>query len=738
MKRLTLAFYVIMSISQLMAAGADRLNPHSRRIYDELHLDTSAAAERLRTHTLSSSGEGTLQVQAFVTVSSASVLDSLRSMGVSIGAVAGNIATATIPPDILDAVIGHEGVVNFTFARRMGKRNDVSRQLTGVDRVHRGEGMEGNYTGAGVIYGIVDIGIDFNHYAFRNPDGSSRMLYAYLPDVAVQQGGGVQYQGRHVNDNFEMVETSSFPGLAYPSDAVSNLTSGTRSESHGTHTTAIGAGGRAGSDLYYGMAPDADIIATDCELSDVSIINGVALAMDEAERRGQPCVVNLSLGSNIGSHDGCDPYTRMLTAFTGPGRVIVMASGNEGNCDLYLCKPRGEIVTTALYGASYRSISYGSIVDMWGRTGRDFSVTVSVYDLGTQAFTDLGSFRASDAPSAFITDDTHFSGKLAVYGGYDLDSRKYNLYTYVSSNITMKSSNYILCLTLGGDETVDVWTDTDIELGTGGISGAVAGSPDGSYNSGCCSPDIISVGAYTSRQTYPCVNGKTYALQYGDLDDIAPYSSYGTDPNGMSHPDVTAPGMVVVSAVSSYDGYYKSDISSDYELVSNDIKDGREQRYAILYGTSMASPCLAGIVALWLQACPDLTAADIREVLRETSAQDSYTRKSALRFGAGKVDALAGIRYILQHTAVEDMDAEHGARPLITNISDGVLEVTLPQSAHNASIEVYGISGNCIARRAAQPGSTSRILLPSQLQGSVCIVSVRTDDSACSQKFVVR
>ena len=75
--------------------------------------------------------------------------------------------------------------------------------------------------------------------------------------------------------------------------------------------------------------------------------------------------------------------------------------------------------------------------------------------------------------------------------------------------------------------------------------------------------------------------------------------------------------------------------------------------YAMMEGTSMATPTAAGIVALWLQAAKEvgkeMTVNDIKEVMRETAIKDYYTTSgpNASHFGNGKIDALAGIKYIL-------------------------------------------------------------------------------------------
>ena len=72
--------------------------------------------------------------------------------------------------------------------------------------------------------------------------------------------------------------------------------------------------------------------------------------------------------------------------------------------------------------------------------------------------------------------------------------------------------------------------------------------------------------------------------------------------------------------------------------------------WGVMTGTSMASPTVAGIIAQWLQIKPDLCPGDIKRIIAETAIKDDFTANpdSYFRYGPnGKIDALAGARYIL-------------------------------------------------------------------------------------------
>ena len=100
---------------------------------------------------------------------------------------------------------------------------------------------------------------------------------------------------------------------------------------------------------------------------------------------------------------------------------------------------------------------------------------------------------------------------------------------------------------------------------------------------------------------------------------------------------------------------YMDDYLADYGEYR--VNSNTTYPYGNMEGTSMATPVAAGIVALWLQAAKEvgkeLTVNDIKEVMRETAINDEFTTSgpNASHFGHGKIDALAGIKYILGATS---------------------------------------------------------------------------------------
>jgi subtilisin family serine protease len=127
--------------------------------------------------------------------------------------------------------------------------------------------------------------------------------------------------------------------------------------------------------------------------------------------------------------------------------------------------------------------------------------------------------------------------------------------------------------------------------------------------------------------------------------DIASFSSYGPDENGVQRPDVCAPGAVVLSSANRYD--MSSDRSSWPAPV---VVDGTEYPYYPNKGTSMSAPAVTGAIALMLQANSGLTAADVREVLKRTSVKDEFVMQgNAAQWGAGKLDVWAAVNDVIHN-----------------------------------------------------------------------------------------
>lgn len=116
--------------------------------------------------------------------------------------------------------------------------------------------------------------------------------------------------------------------------------------------------------------------------------------------------------------------------------------------------------------------------------------------------------------------------------------------------------------------------------------------------------------------------------EYGDY----PYSSGSTTQIGLIRPDLCAPGVQIKSL--------------DYNNTNG---------YTLMDGTSMATPLVTGAIALMLSKDPELTPAQIDEILERTAMK--LTEHKSNDFGSGRLDALAAVNAV-DHNAINESQTE--------------------------------------------------------------------------------
>lgn len=175
-----------------------------------------------------------------------------------------------------------------------------------------------NIRGDGVLVGFIDSGIDFTHPAFRWEDGKTRIDYIY--DLSEE---GKIYNSEIINEALE----NSDPYSIVP---VTDVTG------HGTHVVGIAcAGGNISEDLY-GVAPRSSIAMVKSTRGfyaiSTNIMRGIRFLIDRARELNKPLVINISLSTNDGAHNGSSLLEKYVSTIATLERVtIVIAAGNEGD-----------------------------------------------------------------------------------------------------------------------------------------------------------------------------------------------------------------------------------------------------------------------------------------------------------------------------------------------------------------------------------------------------------------------
>lgn len=175
-----------------------------------------------------------------------------------------------------------------------------------------------NVSGKGVLVGFIDSGIDYTHAAFMNDEGNTRIEYIY--DLSNK---GAVYNKRQIDEAIK----SSDPYSIVPE---------IDDTGHGTHVAGIACGGGRIPDEYKGTAPDASIAmvkgARGRWVLSSQIMKGLKFLLDKSKELNMPLVVNISLSTNNGAHNGSSLLEQYISVIANLERItIAIAAGNEGD-----------------------------------------------------------------------------------------------------------------------------------------------------------------------------------------------------------------------------------------------------------------------------------------------------------------------------------------------------------------------------------------------------------------------
>lgn len=586
--------------------------------------------------------------------------------------------------------------------RRLYPCLDLAATALGVDAVRAGSTpLQLPYTGKGVVIAVIDGGIDPRHIAFSvaGVPGTTRVArYMRTRSAAESESGETEY------------EIFDDPLSLTPSDI--DLEIG----GHGTHVAGTAAGA-SGTGPFTGMAPEAELflVSMGDKLYDDEIEAGMRAALDYAESAGRPLVMNFSLGSPVGPHKGLSPLTETLREYPAEGRVALFSAGNDGCYKVSLTRDFGAQpgeLSTGLAHFNTGTATQSAYVEAHSLDAREFEAAVTVIDfegsvhevwrspfLPAESFDDSGVcvLLDSDAGEAFFSElRDYFRGQILLGRGNEADGA-FSMALLADFPDADVESRYGLGLAIRSSEGADVMLVSDFTRAyfrSYGMKGYSEGDSRNSISEYCTSPLVVGVGSWNTRKTWTDLAGETQELNekfFGPCGDVASYSSYGTLRGDASviFPQVVAPGTEVISSIPAE---YKEN------AVWLDDTHGSPQYWGNMSGTSMASPAAAGVVALWLEACPTLTRDDVVEVMRATSRRDDAVERAPNGGAFGKLDAFEGLKYILANMHVPSTAATP-SRLLVRALGPGEVECVLPFSAEGGVASLYAADGSLLERR---------------------------------------
>ena len=640
-------FATIFCLLGIFTAGAyEKMSVATQAFLD----NRSAFPSEAKRHAAISQVRGQEMVDVFITLHNSRNTSRITALGGVIGARFTGLVTAQVPVAKLQAIAALDEVEQVSIAEMMESNVDTTRSVTSVNYVAEGlqHGLPANYDGKGVVFGIIDSGIDFNHAAFQDSLGNTRIKCVYMP--ADNSGTKVTIDG------------TVLPGSEFDSTRIASLTTDLASSAHGSHTAFIGAGSHCGQ--YSGMAPGADIVmcALGGKKNDVNIANSLKYITQYAKRVGKPCVISISLGTKQGPHDGTSKLCKIYEEMGKSDAVICLSAGNLGSYRRYIHhKFSGMNTATNPNIGSYvtgtqAGYTANFAIDTWSRSRSAVGIKYLLIDPDDNSiFYETGIMKAytyhyigpgmesKRGYNAFLSQ--YFSGKIGVWVTTESNG---HIETYSEVSLKPLRSDvkaYKMAVQFYGADGVefDSWVTSENAYSWHPQVGDykfVNGSDSCSMNDNVTGKNTISVGNYVGRNRYMSLSGKEMYNSIYPEGSIYVQSSYGIAPNGESYPFVAAPGYFVVSAYNGYNYLAKPSTNTAYS--KENPTTGRTDYWGSMSGTSMSTPTVAGIVALWLQANPQLKVDDVKEIIRKSAYVDDDVRKAPLQFGAGKINALGG------------------------------------------------------------------------------------------------
>lgn len=530
------------------------------------------------------------------------------------------------------------------------------------------------YTGKGVKIAIIDTGVDYTHTQFGGPGTAEAYEKASkMTDMPAADSGlydPEKYLGGYdlAGDNYDSASDAA-DALPQPDNNPLDC----RFAGHGTHVAGTAAGYAVNADgstfkgdytkiteeemkgmkIGAGSAPGAQIVdfrVFGCEGS--TDLTGQALdrALDpnnDGKYDDRVDVVNMSLGSDYGATD--DPENVIVDALTRQGVLSVAAAGNSraanGNGDTYSISGNPANARSALAVAN--SIGSTAAIDkakahspagLAGDLSGDYSVSFD-YSAATPEQL-IGEVVKSTPENPFgceaYPEGTDFGGKWVFIDWTD------NFETFPCGS-AVRFNN----IEKAGGKGVILASNLDYE--TIGIAG----------NSTIPGIRLVAQDAEKVRAALDAGEEvkielknewiSSVLVEHGLFDQVNTSTGRGVHGTvGYTKPDVAAPGTGIGSAA---------------------VAGGSDK--AVMSGTSMASPHVAGIAALVYEANQSYSAPQVKAAIMNSAVHDLKTEDGAIhsveRVGSGRVDALKAV-----NQKVLTYSADH---PDQVSESFGVIEV---------------------------------------------------------------
>lgn len=497
--------------------------------------------------------------------------------------------------------------VSLTTAAELVKHADVGRVQTKKDyQLHLDAvPMEVDLVGAGghrlvtesgkdVFIGIIDSGFDLSHPMFR--DAAGKLRVAGLLDQTVSP-------------------TREFTTAQLETGWSNGTNPGADENGHGTHVASIAGGSQ--HDGLEGIAPDARFLLVKTNFQDTA--DGVQWIFSKSGTK--PCVINMSLGTHLGAHDGSSVEELLIDQLSGPGKIVVISAGNERERNLHIGR---RFLPNESQQLTFDVARNTSILTLWYAPQDTFSMA-------------LVTPSGQELPVPNIgMNDQYSSSAVAI----DIGRQTYIPSNLIQTQIAVSFRNNNPAIRSGWGIRM-----TCNSAVTGRLDGWFANTGFGEFRphplieqtrtvgmAATCR-SCIAVASHVSKNQWQSDDGPQQDLMVS-AGRSSPFSSQGPTRDGRQKPDISAPGQYVTAA-----------LASQSELAAWGERADSPKRLLSIEGTSMAAPVVTGIVALMLQKKKTLKPDQIRQILADTAKNDGHIGTIGWNpaFGHGKVDVKKAI-----------------------------------------------------------------------------------------------
>ncbi len=481
--------------------------------------------------------------------------------------------------------------------------------------------------GEGVLVGILDGGINFDHPSFSDtPDDG--FVYSWTGDyLGVCAPAGDPEYADACNDKV-------VGAWSYTYDAPSDFVTPEDAEGHGSHTASTVAGNFVDVDFYgtevtiSGVAPHAQIVAYDVCYPTPS---GGQCAGEDSVAAVQQAILDGVDVINYSISGGTYPYSDGVElAFldaTAAGVTVSTSAGNSGPDAATVAHRSPWLLSTAASSHNRKFTSevdfsnplYENILTLAGEVPFTTDVVNSkVIYAGEDAGNELG---CNAFPAEFFKD----SIALIKRGTCAFSEKILNAEAAGAAGVLIfTNTNPPGPMSVSGTTIPGVMLDIPGTVGDA-LAAWVASTAD----------ETVSISAF----------GALHSDDYADI--MADFSSRGPNTTfDVLKPDIAAPGLEILAAVA--DGVIDPDGETELDLYQ---------------GTSMASPHDAGAAALLTALHPDWTPAEIKSALMLTAydmllKEDKTTAADPFDIGAGRIQLeMAGLTGLVMDESIDNYEA---------------------------------------------------------------------------------